>query len=34
LRQGDLATYQREVNEAKRILEQGNSPSPSPAATR
>jgi uncharacterized membrane protein (UPF0182 family) len=34
LRNGDLATYQHEVNEAKRILEQGNRPSPSPSPTR
>jgi hypothetical protein len=34
LRTGDLATYQREVDEAKRILERANSPSPSPTPSR
>jgi hypothetical protein len=31
LRKGDLATYQREVNEAQRILESAKSPSPTPS---
>jgi hypothetical protein len=34
LRNGDLATYQREVNEAKRILEGANTASPSPSPSR
>ena len=34
LRNGDLATYQREVNEAKTILERANRASPSPTPTR
>jgi hypothetical protein len=34
LRQGDLATYQREVNEAREILQRANSASPSPTPTR
>jgi uncharacterized protein len=31
LRKGDLATYQREVNEAHRILQTSKSPSPAPS---
>jgi uncharacterized membrane protein (UPF0182 family) len=34
LRNGDLATYQREVNAARAAMEQANSPSPSPSPTR